>query len=363
MQTHPNPTVSVVLPAHREALGIAAAVEAVSKALNGHARDYEIVIVDDGSPDDTYQRVQEVAAGNRHIRGIRLSRNFGKEAALLAGLQAATGEVVITMDADLQHPPELIPEMIKAWRAGAVIVNGVKRDRSSESLIVRGRAAVVNAIISRLSGIDLRNSSDFKLLDRRAVDIIATWLPERMRFYRGLTQWIGFQQVDILFDIQSRTVGTTSFSLRALLRLAMTAMMSFTSAPLRVVTVLGMIIMLLGSVIGVEALWSWIGNRAVSGFTTLIMTLLLIGSVTMISLGIVGEYIARIYDEIKARPTFLVSATCGPRPVENRRSTDPQAQDLWTPSGETAVRPKLESPAPVESSTQTKRPSAIGTEH
>jgi polyisoprenyl-phosphate glycosyltransferase len=303
--------ISVVIPAYREALGIAHVVDAVEQKLLGEAVAYEIIVVDDGSPDETFLRVQEIAARNPHVRGIRLSRNFGKEAALLAGLRAAVGDAVITIDADMQHPPAMIPSMIRAWRGNAMVVNAVKRNRGRESLLERWRADLFNRLATKLGGIDLRSSSDFKLLDRQVVDILVQLLPEKKRFYRGLAQWIGFEQLDLPFDVQSRQAGESSWSARSLLGLALTALLSFTSVPLRVVTLLGLLAMFVGVVIGGDAIWSWLHDRAVSGFATTIMTLLFLGSLIMISLGIIGEYIAKIYDEIKARPSYLVASTCG----------------------------------------------------
>jgi glycosyltransferase involved in cell wall biosynthesis len=303
--------ISVVMPAYREALGISSVIAAVEQRLLAEGVAYEIIVVDDGSPDETFQRVQEIAARNPRVRGIRLSRNFGKEAALLAGLRASVGDAVITIDADMQHPPAMIPSMIRAWRGNAMVVNAVKRSRGRESMLDRWRADLFNSLATKLGGIDLRSSSDYKLLDRKVVDILVEHLPEKKRFYRGLAQWIGFEQLNLPFDVESRNAGESSWSARELIGLALTALLSFTSAPLRLVTLLGLLAMLVGVVIGGDAIWSWLHNRAVSGFATTIMTLLFLGSLIMISLGIIGEYIAKIYDEIKARPTYLVASTCG----------------------------------------------------
>ena len=337
--------VSIVIPAYREALGISSVIGAIEQRLLGEEVAYEIIVVDDGSPDETFLRVQEIAARNARVRGIRLSRNFGKEAALLAGLRASVGDAVITIDADMQHPPAMIPSMIRAWRGGAMVVNAVKRSRGTENWLERWRADLFNWLVTKLGGVDLRNSSDYKLLDRQVVDVLVDLLPEKKRFYRGLAQWIGFEQLNLPFDVDSRHAGESSWSARSLIGLAMTALLSFTSAPLRVVTLLGLLAMLVGVVIGGDALWSWLHNRAVSGFATTIMTLLFLGSLIMISLGIIGEYIAKIYDEIKARPSYLVAATCGttaelraaaqtraiselrPAPVAEGRSLS-QARDL-----------------------------------
>ena len=300
---------SVVLPARNEAASIATAVDTISGVLDSCSPNWEIVVVDDGSDDQTYERLLELAGQDSRVRAIRFSRNFGKEAAILAGLQHAKGDTVITMDADLQHPPELIPEMLRCWAEGAKVVNAVKRSRTSDGIIARFRANVFNQLMSSLGGIDMHDASDFKLLDRVVVDQISAALPERERFYRGLTDWVGYSSTTLPFDVNTRVGGEGKWSILKLAELALTALVSFTSAPLRIVTLLGIATLILGFFIGADALLSWARGRAVSGFATVVITLLLIGSFVMISLGIMGEYIAKIYEEVKRRPTFIVEAT------------------------------------------------------
>jgi len=273
--------------------------------------DLEIIVVDDGSRDGTFERLRELAQGDPRVKGLRFSRNFGKEAALLAGLRAARGDAVVTIDADLQHPPHLIPAMIDEWRKGAKVVDAVKRSRETDGMLTRLRARIFNAVLSSLGGISVRNSSDFKLLDRVVVDAIARGLPERHRFYRGLSGWVGYNHVTIPFDVEARAEGQGKWTLWKLAELATTATVSFTSAPLRIVTVLGLFTLAFGFAVGTEALVGWFRGRAVSGFTTTITTLLILGSFIMISLGIIGEYIAKIYDEIKARPPYLIETEVG----------------------------------------------------
>ena len=303
--------ISVVIPAHNESAGIAHATEVIGGILDTCTARWEIVVVDDGSRDDTFGRLREIAARDPRIKALRFSRNFGKEAALLAGLRAATGDAVITIDADLQHPPALIPRMLEEWRKGFLVVDAVKRSRDTDGWLTRLRAQIFNTVLSRLGGIKLDNSSDFKLLDRVVVDTIARGLPERQRFYRGLSDWVGFRHTKIHFDVESRAAGEGKWTLWKLVELALTATIAFTSAPLRIVTFLGMFTLVFGFAVAAEALWGWTHGRAVSGFTTTIVTLLIIGSAIMISLGIIGEYIAKIYDEIKARPAYLIEATEG----------------------------------------------------
>ena len=305
------PLLSIVIPAHNEGEGIAAALQEIERVAVGCDVAYEIIVVDDGSRDGTYERVQGIAATGLPVKAIRFSRNFGKESALLAGLKAAAGVAVVTMDADLQHPPSLIPTMLERWRAGAKVVHAVKRERAHDAAITRWRAALFNGLLTRLGGIDVRNASDFKLLDRVAVDAIVVRLPERRRFYRGLADWVGFEQDTVPFDVGARDTGEGKWSLRALFDLATTAIVSFTAAPLRIVSVLGLLTLGFALLVTADTLRSWLAGSAVSGFATLEITLLLLGSFIMISLGIVGEYIAKIYEEIKGRPHYLVASTCG----------------------------------------------------
>lgn len=306
--------ISVVLPAYREASGIERMLAVLEATLSGMRADFEVIVVDDGSPDNTFSAVVELGRLRPWLRGLRLSRNFGKEAALLAGLEEARGDVVITMDADLQHPPETIPAMLAAWEQGADVVNAVKSDRSTDNRAYALLAGMVTRLLARATGIDLHAASDFKLLDRRVVRILVDGLPERERFFRGLSKWVGFRQLAIPFRVAASTRTERNWSLSSLGRLAATALVSFTSAPLQVITVLGVLTLVLAIGVGAEGLWSWVEGRAVSGFTTLILTLLILGSFIMISLGILGSYVARIYEEIKQRPRYLVSDYSGEVP-------------------------------------------------
>ena len=323
----PRPLLSVVIPAHDEERGLPWMLRAVGDVMASLGHPYEIVVVDDGSRDATYARGVEAGEAGLPVRALRLSRNFGKEAALYAGLEASRGAAVITLDADLQHPPTTIPRLLEAWTRGARIVHGVKRSRGDEHWLVTLRARAVNALIGRLGGIELRNASDFKLLDRSVVDVLVHQLPERHRFYRGLAQWIGFEQACVEFDVAPRRAGTSHWSLSSLVGLAWTATVSFSAAPLRVVSYLGVLTLVLGLAVGTDAIWSWSHGAAVSGFATTIVTLLLIGSFVMISLGVIGEYIAKIYDEIKGRPPYVVACRTGPceAPLERPAGVESEA--------------------------------------
>lgn len=312
----PEPVFSVVLPAFEEEAGIDRTLDAVIRVLEGLGAPFEIVVVDDGSRDGTFARVRARAADDPRIRGLRFSRNYGKEAALWAGLALARGRAVITMDSDLQHPPALIPEMVRLWREGAKVVHARKRARPADSAFRRWRARLFNALASWLAGIDLSGASDFKLLDRDVARALAFRFPERRRFYRGLAAWVGYPSATVEFDVPPRADGESHWRLSGLLDLALTAVISFTSAPLRIVTVLGLLTLALAGVLAVDTLWSWAVGRAVSGFATIVMTLLIIGSSVMISLGIIGEYLGRIYEEVKRRPPWLPLEAVGLEPHE-----------------------------------------------
>ena len=309
--TQETPVISAVIPAYNESQGLKEAIIQIAEIISACESAWEIIVVDDGSRDQTYQHICQLSEAEPRIKGISLSRNFGKEAAMLAGLEHASGEAVIILDADLQHPPGFIPEMIEKWRAGAQIVHAVKRSRKEDSAGKKAAAYFINHLISSLGGINIKNSSDFKLLDREIVDIIIYKLPERERFFRGLTSWLGFSEEYIYFDVASRQGDESKWSFWSLLELSITALTSFTSLPLRIVTFLGLATLILGFFIAGDAIISFINGQAVSGFATIIITLLLIGSFIMISLGIIGEYIAKIYEEVKERPHYLVKASVG----------------------------------------------------
>lgn len=307
------PLISAVIPAYNENQSITKTVEQIAAVLGTCESVWEIIVVDDGSCDQTYQQICQLSETDPRVKGISLSRNFGKEAAMLAGLEYASGDAVIVMDADLQHPPSLIPEMIGMWRSGVQIVHGVKRCRKRDPALKKAAAFCINRLISNFGGININNSTDFKLLDREIVDIIVYRLPERERFFRGLTSWLGFSEEYIYFDVGSRQGDDSKWPFRSLLELSITALTSFTCAPLRIVTFLGVATLLLGILVTGDAVWSLTHGQTVSGYVTIIICLLLIGSFVMISLGIIGEYIAKIYEEVKARPHYLIKASVGVR--------------------------------------------------
>lgn len=328
LTTKEQPIISTVIPAYNENQCIEEAVKQIAGILSTCENTWEIIVVDDGSCDQTFQQICRLSEADSRIKGIALSRNFGKEAAMLAGLEYASGEAIIVLDADLQHPPSLIPEMIDKWRSGAQIVHAVKRSRAEDSACKKAAAYCINQLISHLGGINVKNSSDFKLLDREIVDIIVYKLPERERFFRGLTSWLGFSEEYIYFDVASRQSDESKWSFWSLLELSITALTSFTCAPLRIVTFLGFATLLLGFLVASDAIWSLIHGLTVSGYATIIICLLLIGSFIMISLGIIGEYIAKIYEEVKARPHYLIKASIGIADKKPSQTTDELIADI-----------------------------------
>lgn len=301
--------ISVVMPVYGEASHIGEVLADVRTRLEELGERFEFVLIDDGSPDKTWAVLEEEAAKHPMLRAARLSRNFGKELALTAGLDMARGDAVIVMDADGQHPPSLLPEMVRTWReSGVDIVEAVKSDRGKETIFSKLGAGLFYSLWSRFSGFDIRGASDFKLLNRRAVDAYLQ-LDERNVFFRGMTAWIGFQRAQIPFEVASRAGGQSNWSVFKKLRLAVNGISGFSSIPLQLVTFVGIAFLIFSVVFGVYTLVLQLTGHSVSGFATVILLLLIIGSLLMISLGIIGIYLARIYDEIKHRPRYLVSRT------------------------------------------------------
>jgi len=298
---------SIVIPVYQEGSHIRSSIRVIEKLVFDNQINYEFVLIDDGSRDNTWSEIKDMAEKNPKITSLRLSRNFGKESALCAGLEYAVGDMIIVMDSDLQHPPTLIPEMVRVWREeGYDVIEGVKNSRGKENPLYKLGAKLFYYIIYKTADINLGKASDFKLLDRR---VIEAWkeMPERATFFRGMSAWLGFDRKQINFDVAERVNGKTKWSLLRLMRLAMNAITSYTSVPLHCITVLG-IIMFLGAVLlGAQTLYMKFFGQATSGFTTVILLQLIIGSSIMISLGMIGIYLAKIYKEVKGRPRYLIS--------------------------------------------------------
>lgn len=310
--------ISVVIPVFQEAGVLQVFLASVRQALSLSPISYELVVVDDGSSDNTWPLILQEAKSSPEVRGFRLSRNFGKELALCAGLEKARGAAVIVMDGDGQHPASLLPELVRMWQAsGADVVQAVKRTRGKEPWSNRIGALLFYSILEKLSGFDFKGASDFKLMSRKAVD---AWLRmgERNVFFRGMTAWMGFTTVQIPFEVASRASGQSTWSALKRLKLAITGITAFSSMPLQFVTFAGGIFLVFSTFLGGQTLYLKLTGRAVSGFATVILLELIIGSCLMISLGIIGEYLARIYREVKARPRYLVSQA-----TETDKAQDP----------------------------------------
>lgn len=302
-----QPELSVIIPVFNESAHIAESLLRIEEELKKISSSYELIVIDDGSRDDTWSELAFAAERSGHLTALRLSRNFGKELALCAGLEQARGRAVIIMDSDLQHPPTLLARMVGLWREeGKEIVECVKESRGKEPLNKALGSAIFYNMLNRLSGFDLKGASDFKLLDQR---VVQAWreMPERNTFFRGMTAWLGFERAQVSFEVPERADGHSQWSFFGLLRLAVNAVVAFSSIPLRFVSMFGLAFLIGAVVLGVQTLYHWVVGEAVTGFTTVILLLLVVGSVIMISLGIIGEYIASIYNEVKGRPRYLIS--------------------------------------------------------
>lgn len=297
---------SIVLPAYNEEQNIANTAGVLGELLDQNGIDYELVFISDGSKDNTYAEIQKAAAQNPRIKGAEFSRNFGKEAGIFAGLELTSGDAVIVMDCDLQHPPQVIPEMWKKWQDGAEIVEGIKKSRGKESLGYKLSAGLFYKIMSKLIKMDMNASSDFKLLDRKVVQVLLE-LPERNTFFRALTFWAGFRTDVVEYEVQERAYGESKWSFWSLMRYAITNATSFSTLPLQLVTIMGLISILFSVMLAVQTMVKYLMGTAVEGFTTVILLILIIGGFIMLSLGVIGHYIARIYEEVKGRPKYIIS--------------------------------------------------------
>ena len=308
---------SVILPAYNEEKMIEKARDTLGRVLSEQDIPYEIVFVDDGSKDQTWPEIEKAAEKDNHVAGVHFSRNFGKESAMMAGLASAGGDCCVVMDCDLQHPPETVVEMYRLWEQGYEVVEGVKHSRGKESLAHKASAGMFYKIISKAVGIDMSRASDFKLLDRKAVDALLE-MPERNAFFRALSAWIGYKTTSVEFDVREREEGVSKWSTKSLIRYAITNIVSFSSAPMQFVTGAGVFMFLLAVILGIQTLVHYFTGNAVEGFTTVILLLLLIGSILMISLGIIGYYISKIYEEVKGRPRYLISRKIDSQVKEQR---------------------------------------------
>lgn len=298
---------SIVLPSYNEEQNIANTAKVLSELLTAEKIEYELIFINDGSKDATYEEICKAAKLNPRIKGASFSRNFGKEASIFAGLSIAAGDAVIVMDCDLQHPPAVIPKMWKLWQEGYEVVEGMKSSRGKESLAHKMSAGLFYKIMSALIKMDMNASSDYKLLDRKVVDVL-TKLPEKNTFFRALTFWAGFKTTTVEYEVQERQFGESKWSTLSLMKYAISNATSFSTLPLQLVTIMGIISILFSVILAIQTLIRYALGASVEGFTTVILLILIIGGFIMLSLGIIGHYIARIYEEVKGRPKFIISS-------------------------------------------------------
>lgn len=269
---------------------------------------YEIIMIDDGSKNGAWEEISGLAEKYPHVRAASFSRNFGKESALCAGLDMAKGACAVCIDSDMQFPPEQIPKMYSLWEEGYEVVEGVKRKRQKEGLIYKICSQTFYKILYRLSKIDLKNGCDFRLLDRA---VIEAWkkMPEKQTFFRGMSSWVGFKRIQFEFDVEDRMEGKSKWSLKSLIGLAIDSVTSYTALPLYAAAIFGLIFFLFAIIMGIQTLYMFISGNAQNGFTTVILLILIVGSILMSCLGVIGIYLKKIYEEVKGRPRYIIAKT------------------------------------------------------
>ena len=307
----PAPLISVVVPCYDEEEVLSETHTRLTRALESIVGDHEILYVDDGSRDATGSILRSLAAADPRVRVLVLSRNFGHQLAITAGLDHARGDAVVVIDADLQDPPEAIPAMVAKWREGNEVVYGTRTDRRGETALRLGATRFYYGLLRRLSGIEMPSESgDFRLLDRRVVEALRA-MPERDRYLRGMVSWIGYRQVSLPYVREARLAGRSHYSLRKLARLGLDGITGFSTRPIRVVTWLGVFLSVIATVAILAAVAFRLAGKAVDGWTFASFGLALLGGIQLASLGLVGEYIGQIYREVKHRPTYLLAERLG----------------------------------------------------
>jgi glycosyltransferase involved in cell wall biosynthesis len=328
MPATPHPLLSVVVPVYNEAANVAAFLSRVLPLLNSLNHDFELLFVDDGSRDDTADQLADTARACSSVRLLRLSRNFGHQAALVAGLANARGAAVITMDGDLQHPPELIPQLVAAWDQGVEVVQAVRREPADDSALKRAGSRAFYRLLSAVSRLEVTpGAADFRLMSRAAVDAFLA-CPERCRFNRGIVQWIGFTRREILYDAAPRHAGRSKYSWTAMLRLAGDAVFSFSSLPLRLAGLAGACVSIVATLYLMFVFGAYFfTDSTVPGWASTLAAVLVLGGVNLIVMWILGEYVGRLYEEVKQRPIYIVRsqpaadqpARAAPQPVDREQ--------------------------------------------
>jgi dolichol-phosphate mannosyltransferase len=297
---------SVIIPSYNEEGNVRKTAEVVGTLLTENNIDYELVFVNDGSKDKTWELISELARENSKIVAVNFSRNFGKESAIFAGLEVAKGDCCVLLDCDLQFPPKVIIEMYRIWQAGNVdVVEGRKNSRGKENPVYKAFSLMFYKLVGGASGLDMQSASDFKLMDRAVVDALNA-MPERLTFFRAMSSWVGFNTEQVYFDVADREIGQSKWSMKGLIKFAVNNITSFTSAPLQIVTVCGVITFIISIILGLNTLYNKFFGGSAVGFSTVIILQLLTSSIIMFSLGVIGFYISKIYEEIKQRPRYII---------------------------------------------------------
>jgi len=302
------PELSVILPFHNEASGVRALFERLYPALGKLGIDYEIICIDDGSRDATFAALRFEREKDHRVKIARMARNFGKEAALACGLRLAAGRAAVTMDSDLQHPPEVIGELVRKWHDGNELVYAVRRDRDTDQGFYRLFARAYYAVFRTIAEVQLpEGAGDFCLLDRKVIEAVNA-LPERNRFMKGLVSWVGFRQETVPFDVAPRMDGQSSWSFFKLLRFAFDGLSSFSTLPLRIWTWSGAAVSVVALAYGLYlTLRTLISGVDVPGYASVMVGILLLGGLQLLSLGMIGEYLARVFVEVKGRPLYFIA--------------------------------------------------------
>jgi len=338
---------SIVVPCFDEEACLAALHARLTAAARGAVGDdYEIVLINDGSRDGSWAMMEQLAAGDPHLIAINLSRNHGHQLALTAGLDLCRGDIVLVIDADLQDPPELLPEMIAAMhREQADVVYGVRKSRAGETAFKRATAHGFYRLLSRATEVEIPvDAGDFRLISRRALDALLA-MPEQARFIRGMVAWIGFKQVPLLYDRDQRFAGETKYPLRKMIRFALDALTSFSSAPLKLASHAGFLLSFGSLLIVGYILIGWLSGRSVPGWTSLMLVVVVLGAIQMFVLALMGEYLGRLYNEAKRRPLYIIQEIAG-RAAEK--------------DGRLGVIASRVSPPPVQREGQQRREHDIG---
>ena len=307
-----GPLLSVVVPCKNEEGALRETQRRLTDVLEQLTDDFEVVYVDDGSTDSTFDLLREIQGHDHRVRVVQLSRNFGHQVAITAGMEHASGAAVVLIDADLQDPPEVIPLMVKQWRNGVDVVYGLRTQRDGETLFKLWTAKAFYRLIARLSGVPIpADAGDFRLMDRKVVSALLR-MPERDRFLRGMISWLGFRQAAVPYRRSARGAGETKYPLLKMLRLAADGIVSFSVLPLRMATWLGFSASAVAMVLILYALLAhWFTNQWVTGWTSLFIAVLFIGGAQLVCLGIIGEYVGRTYGESKQRPLYFVQELLG----------------------------------------------------